>query len=136
MINTQWKTCRPVYVFVVSNILSQVIFFLDWGGGNFNVLLTKLKQKKNKYKLQITLDKKLTTTYISIGTLQEAINQGTTLAAGMPTPGNLKSGDSLFCINESMNTMNQGTEKRRDTTLIRVLFKLEPYVNFLVSSYL
>ena len=86
--------------------------------------------------MQITLDKKLTTTYISIGTLQEAINQGTTLAAGMPTPGNLKSGDSLFCINESMNTMNQGTEKRRDTTLIRVLFKLEPYVNFLVSSYL
>ncbi|CAH3036357.1 unnamed protein product [Porites lobata] len=35
----------------------------------------------------------------------------------MPTPGNLKSGNSLFCINESMNTMNQGTEKRRDTKL-------------------
>ena len=49
--------------------------------------------------------------------MEEAINQGTTLAAEMPTPGNLKSGDSLFCINESMNTMNQGTEKRRDTKL-------------------
>ena len=30
--------------------------------------------------------------------MREAINQGTTLAAEMPTPGNLKSGDSLFCI--------------------------------------
>ena len=54
---------------------------------------------------------------MSIGTLQEAINQGTTLAAEMPTPGNLKSGDTLFCISESMDTMNQGTEKRRDTNL-------------------
>ena len=49
--------------------------------------------------------------------MQEAINQGTTLAAEMPTPGNLKSGDTLFCISESMDTMNQGTEKRRDTNL-------------------
>ena len=31
------------------------------------------------------------------------------------------------------NTINQGTEKRWDTTLIRVLFKLETYANFLVS---
>ncbi|CAH3036509.1 unnamed protein product [Porites lobata] len=35
----------------------------------------------------------------------------------MPIPGNLKSGDTLFCISESMDTMNQGTEKRRDTNL-------------------
>ena len=34
------------------------------------------------------------------------------------------------------NTINQGTEKRWDTTLIRVLFKLETYANFLVSPYL
>ena len=33
-------------------------------------------------------------------------------------------------------TINQLTEKRWDTMLIRVLFKLEPYANFLVSSYL
>ena len=39
-------------IYVVSNILSQVIFFFWRGGGgsNFNVLLMKLKQKKNKYK--------------------------------------------------------------------------------------
>ena len=38
-------------IYVVSNILSQVIFFWRGGGGaNFNVLPMKLKQKKNKYK--------------------------------------------------------------------------------------
>ena len=36
-------------MYVVGNILSQVIFFLPGGGGgeNFNVLLMNLKQKKN-----------------------------------------------------------------------------------------
>ena len=38
-------------MYVVGNILSQVIFFLaGWvggGGGDFNVLLMNLKQKKN-----------------------------------------------------------------------------------------
>ena len=46
----------------------------------------------------------------------------------------------VFCVNRwhfnRIYTINQGTEKLRDTTLIRVLFKLEPYANFLVSSYL
>ena len=37
-------------IYVVSNILSQVIFFWRGGGANFNVLPMKLKQKKNKYK--------------------------------------------------------------------------------------
>ena len=46
MINTQLKTCKLIiYVYVIGNILSQVIFF--WWGWNFNVLLMKLKQKKN-----------------------------------------------------------------------------------------
>ena len=47
--NTQWKTCWPIYVYVVGNILSQVIFsFLGGRGrGDFNVLLMKLKEKKN-----------------------------------------------------------------------------------------
>ena len=31
-----------------------------------------------------------------MGTLREAINQGTTLAVEIPTPGNLKSGVSLL----------------------------------------
>ena len=44
------KTCISIYVYIVSNILSQVIFFFFLRGGNFNVLLMKLKQKKNKYK--------------------------------------------------------------------------------------
>ena len=51
MINTQWKTCRPIYVYVVGTILSQVIYSFfgggGVGGGDFNVLLMKLKEKKN-----------------------------------------------------------------------------------------
>ena len=112
MINTQWKTCRPiVYVcyYVVGDIFIFIFIFsyFGGGGGEFNVLLMKI---------QITWHKKLTTTYVSIRTLREAINQGTTLAAEVPTRGNLKSGytlfqisfavvfgllvlDSLFCIN-------------------------------------
>ena len=47
---------------------------------------------------------------------------------------------NVSCVNpwhsNRIYTIKQGTEKRRDTTLIRVLFKLEPYANFLVSSYL
>ena len=47
---------------------------------------------------------------------------------------------NAFCVNRwhsnRIYTKNQGTEKRRDSTLIRVLFKLEPYANILVSSYL
>ena len=35
--------------------------------------------------------------------MREAINQGPTLAAEMPTPGNLKSGDSLFCISPAQS---------------------------------
>ena len=50
MINTQLKTCRLIYVYVIGNILSQVIFF--WWGWNFNVLLMKLKQKKNTHYLR------------------------------------------------------------------------------------
>ena len=46
----------------------------------------------------------------------------------------------VFCVNHWHSnryyTINQGTEKCRDTTLIRVLFKLEPYANIFVSSYL
>ena len=93
MINTKEKTCRPiVYVcyYVVGDIFIFIFIFIFsyFGGrGEFNVLLMKL---------QITWHKKLTTTYVSIRTLQEAINQGTTLAAEVPTRGNLKSGDSLL----------------------------------------
>ena len=58
------------------------------------VLLMKLKQKKNTNYLRWKINYNI---YTSIGTLLEAINQGTTLTE-MPTPGNLKSGDSLFCI--------------------------------------
>ena len=54
----------------------------------------KLKQKKNTNYLRWKINYNI---YTSIGTLLEAINQGTTLTE-MPTPGNLKSGDSLFCI--------------------------------------
>ena len=58
------------------------------------VLLMKLKQKKNTNYLRWKMNYNI---YTSIGTLLEAINQGTTLTE-MPPPGNLKSGDSLFCI--------------------------------------
>ena len=58
------------------------------------VLLMKLKQKKNTNYLRWKINCNI---YTSIGTLLEAINQGITLTE-MPTPGNLKSGDSLFCI--------------------------------------
>ena len=48
----------------------------------------KLPELKN-YNYNIYIHRNLT--------LPEAINKGTTLAAEVPTPGNLKSGDSLFC---------------------------------------
>ena len=45
-----------------------------------------------------------------------------------------------FCVNRWHSnryyTINQGKGMRRDTTLIRVLFKLETCASFLVSSYL
>ena len=63
-------------------------------GVEFECIANEVKTKE-KYKLPEI--KKITATYISIRTLQ-AINQGTTLAAEMPTSGNLKSEESLFCI--------------------------------------
>ena len=36
-----------MYNYVVGNILYQESFFFLWGGGDFNILLMKLKQKKN-----------------------------------------------------------------------------------------
>ena len=36
-----------MYNYVVGNILYQESFFFFGGGGDFNVLLMKLKQKKN-----------------------------------------------------------------------------------------
>ena len=97
MINTQLKTCRLIYVYVIGNILSQVIFF-RWGW-NFNVLLMKLKQKKNTNYLRLKINYK--NSYIHrnlVRSHQSRHHTGPTLTAEIPTPGNLKSGVSPFCI--------------------------------------
>ena len=96
--NTRWKTCRPIYVYIVSNILSQVIFFF-FGGGDFNVLLMKLKQKKNTNYLRLKINYKNSYIHRNLArSHQSRHHTGPTLTAEIPTPGNLKSGVSPFCI--------------------------------------
>ena len=83
-------------------------------------------KRKEKYKLPEI--KELTTTYISIGTLREAINQGTTLATEMPTPGNLKPGDSLFCITHTPPPPTSAQSPDNLRTLYEILHEVQTII--------
>ena len=87
----------------------------------------KLKQKKNTNYLRWKINYNI---YTSIGTLLEAINQGTTLTE-MPTPGNLKSGDSLFCITTPYPNFNDQPPRRSPnklTTLYEFFHELQAII--------